>query len=93
MASKIPWTLASEGHLLEVVRQKRFLWDHKHELYSKTKLGQGAFDAIAEELQTEHPEPLKLNVYLLLFFSGAVSYCSAYLPYKINKGGFVMFHT
>ncbi|XP_045123070.1 uncharacterized protein LOC123511335 [Portunus trituberculatus] len=60
-STKIPWTRTSEASLLELVRQKRFLWDHKDALYSKTKVKQTAFDAIAKELWEEYTELSQLN--------------------------------
>ena len=58
---KLPWTRASEASLLELVRQKLFLWNHKDPLYSKTKVKQGAFDAMAKELREEYPGLCQLN--------------------------------
>ncbi|MPC74983.1 hypothetical protein E2C01_069366 [Portunus trituberculatus] len=56
MDSKLPWSRASEGFLLELVRDTRYLWEPRDQLYSKTKVKQGAFNAVAEELLAEYPE-------------------------------------
>ncbi|MPC97110.1 hypothetical protein E2C01_092403 [Portunus trituberculatus] len=56
MASKLPWSHASEGSLMELVRSRRYLWDPRDQLYSKTKVKQGTFNAVAEELLAEYPE-------------------------------------
>ncbi|MPC78640.1 hypothetical protein E2C01_073133 [Portunus trituberculatus] len=60
-STKIPWNRTYEASLLELVRQKRFLWDHKDAMYSKTKVKQAAFDAIAKELWEEYTELSQLN--------------------------------
>ncbi|MPC58150.1 hypothetical protein E2C01_052145 [Portunus trituberculatus] len=60
-STKIPWTRTSEAPLLELVRQKKILWDHKDALYSKTKVKQAALDAIAKELGEEYTELSQLN--------------------------------
>ena len=46
---------------LDLVRQKRFFWDHKDPLHSKTKVKQAAFHAIAKELREEYPGLCQLN--------------------------------
>lgn len=55
-SDKIPWTRASEASLLELVREKRYLWDAGYQLYHKTKLRREGFRIISEALILENPE-------------------------------------
>ncbi|XP_045106656.1 uncharacterized protein LOC123501715 [Portunus trituberculatus] len=55
------WNRTSEALLLELVREKRFLWDPKDHVYHKTKLRQEAFKSIAEALTLQCPELSQLN--------------------------------
>ncbi|MPC77463.1 hypothetical protein E2C01_071917 [Portunus trituberculatus] len=59
--SKLPWSHASEGSLMELVRNRRYLWDRRNQLYSKTKVKQGAFNAVAEELLAEFGGKIRLD--------------------------------
>lgn len=61
MSVKLPWTYTSERHLLELVKQKRYLWDRQDAMYTKVKMRQAAFDDIAQELRTQHSELVELN--------------------------------
>ncbi|MPC65717.1 hypothetical protein E2C01_059853 [Portunus trituberculatus] len=55
------WNRTSEALLLELVREKRFLWDPKDHVYHKTKLRQEAFKSIAKALTLQFPELSQLN--------------------------------
>ncbi|MPC96644.1 hypothetical protein E2C01_091914 [Portunus trituberculatus] len=55
-STKIPWSRGSEASLLELVKEKRFLWHPSDPLYHKNKVRGGAFEEIAAALRAEHPE-------------------------------------
>ena len=59
--SRLCWSKACEAMLLDLVRQRRLLWDPKEPLYHKNKLRQEAFSTIAKDIQDEFPELEGLN--------------------------------
>lgn len=61
MDSKVPWSTSSEGSLLDLVREQRFLWNPRDPLYHKNKLQCVAFNDIADALKAEHPELSELT--------------------------------
>ena len=53
---KITWGRTSEALLLELVRERRSLWDPNDAAYHKAKLRREAFHKIAEKLSLQCPE-------------------------------------
>lgn len=49
------WSLQAEISLLEQVRECRYLWDHKDQLYNKQSLRKATFQKIADSLREDFP--------------------------------------
>lgn len=52
---KYMWSKEAEISLLEQVRECRYIWDHREQLYKKQSLRKATFQKIADSLRADFP--------------------------------------